>query len=164
MFSRSLEDRAMRNTPSAPVYSVTLSFTRNTGAAKGEFPSESDPDRMTQRMRKINWSLSVKKMCLSFPLAHSLFFSVCLCLLWKLKSARLGYTNLNTLKPHSRTSNAPDIFIIIILYIFKSVSAFTQTQFFLFQPWCLCHASISKKLHIVLKNLWLTFSLCFTTG
>lgn len=35
MFSTSLEDRAMRNTPSAPAYSVTLSFTRSTGAAKG---------------------------------------------------------------------------------------------------------------------------------
>lgn len=35
MFKRSLGDRAIRNTPSAPVYSVTLSFTRNTGAAKG---------------------------------------------------------------------------------------------------------------------------------
>lgn len=35
MFSRSLEHWAMRNTPSAPAYSVTLSFTRNTGAAKG---------------------------------------------------------------------------------------------------------------------------------
>lgn len=35
MFGMSLEYRAMWNTPLAPVYSVTLSFTRNTGAAKG---------------------------------------------------------------------------------------------------------------------------------